>query len=73
MSESKRWDGPPPEAWSMAWTPDQAARALEGVSAPWAVAGGWALDLWHGMQTREHEDLEIAVRRAGGCRNGLED
>jgi hypothetical protein len=63
MSESKRWDGPPPEAWSMAWTPDQAARALEGVSAPWAVAGGWALDLWHGMQTREHEDLEIAVPR----------
>ena len=64
MSETKRWDGPPLEAWSMAWTPDQAARALEGVSAPWAVAGGWALDLWLGRQTREHEDLEITVPAA---------
>ncbi len=61
MSESKRWDGPPIEAWSMAWTPDEAAEALTGVSAPWAVAGGWALDLWLGEQTREHEDLEITV------------
>jgi hypothetical protein len=45
----------------MAWTPDQAAAALAGVSAPCAVAGGWALDLWLGEQTREHEDLEITV------------
>ena len=45
----------------MAWTPEQAAAALDGVTAPWAVAGGWALDLWLGEQTREHEDLEIAV------------
>jgi hypothetical protein len=61
MTEARRWDGPPVEAWSMAWTPDQAALALEGVSAPWAVAGGWALDLWLGAQTRAHEDLEIAL------------
>ena len=65
MSETKRWDGPPVEAWSMAWTPDQAAAALKNVSAPWAVAGGWALDLWLGAQTREHEDLEIAVPATG--------
>ena len=45
----------------MAWTPGEAARALEGLSAPWAVAGGWALDLWLGEETRAHEDLEIAV------------
>jgi hypothetical protein len=64
MSEAKRWDGPPLDAWSMAWTPEQAAQALEDVSAPWAVAGGWALDLWLGKQTREHEDLEIAVPTA---------
>lgn len=61
MSETKRWDGPALEAWSMAWTPDQAAQALAGVSAPWAVAGGWALDLWRGEQTRDHGDLEITV------------
>ncbi|HVM99148.1 MAG TPA: hypothetical protein VMT68_02955 [Caulobacteraceae bacterium] len=64
MTETKRWDGPPVESWSMAWTPDQAARALEGLSAPWAVAGGWALDLWLGRETRKHEDLEIAVPAA---------
>jgi hypothetical protein len=28
------------------------------------VAGGWALDLWLGAQTRAHEDLEIAVPTA---------
>jgi len=45
----------------MAWRPEEAARVLEGLAAPWAVAGGWALDLWCGEQTREHGDLEIAV------------
>jgi hypothetical protein len=61
MSETTRWDGPPVETWSMGWTPDEAAEALEGVTAPWAVAGGWALDLWQGEKTREHEDIEITV------------
>ena len=27
------------------WRPDEAARLLEGVDAPWYVAGGWAIDL----------------------------
>lgn len=31
---------------------------------PWAVAGGWSLDLFLGHQTRPHEDLEIAVPAA---------
>ncbi len=48
----------------MAWTPDQAADALKGLAAPWAVAGGWALDLWLGEQTREHEDIEVTVPTA---------
>ena len=26
---------------------------------------GWALDLFHGRQTREHEDIEIGIPRAG--------
>lgn len=30
---------------------------------PWAVAGGWAVDLFLGRITREHEDFEIAIDR----------
>jgi hypothetical protein len=30
---------------------------------PWCVAGGWALDVWRGRQTRPHDDLEIAILR----------
>ena len=44
-----------------AWRPEEVARLLEGVSAPWYVAGGWAIDLFLGGQRREHRDLEIAV------------
>jgi hypothetical protein len=43
------------------WRPEEAARLLDGVDAPWYVAGGWAVDLFLGGQRREHEDLEIAV------------
>jgi hypothetical protein len=42
------------------WRPGQVADLLSAVTAPWYVAGGWALDLYRGAQTREHEDLEIA-------------
>ena len=44
-----------------AWTPQDAARRLAGVRAPWAVAAGWAIDLFLGRERRDHEDLEIAV------------
>jgi hypothetical protein len=30
----------------------------------WAIAGGWAIDLWLGTApTREHHDIEIIIRR----------
>ncbi len=44
-----------------AWRPDQVARLFSGVSAPWYIAGGWAIDLFLGAERRPHEDLEIAV------------
>jgi hypothetical protein len=44
-----------------AWRPEEAARLLQGVDAPWYIAGGWAIDLFLGGQRRDHEDLEIAV------------
>jgi hypothetical protein len=43
------------------WHPDEVAQLLAGVAAPWYVAGGWALDLFRGRQTRHHGDLEIGV------------
>ncbi|GAB3597354.1 hypothetical protein GCM10027446_25300 [Angustibacter peucedani] len=48
-----------------AWRPSFVAERLGGVRTPWYVAGGWALDLFRGEQTREHEDLEIACPAAG--------
>jgi hypothetical protein len=51
--------------WSSCWTPAEVARRLAGVTTPWYVAGGWALELFRGTRTREHGDLEIAVPAAG--------
>ena len=58
--EIKRNDGPGMEAWD-AWTPAEAAARLRGVDVPWCVVAGWAVDLFLGEQTREHEDLEIEI------------
>lgn len=44
-----------------AWRPETVAARLEDVDAPWAVAAGWAIDLFLGYERREHEDLEVAV------------
>lgn len=51
---------PDVDAWDP-WHPQVVAQRLAGVTAPWYVAGGWAIDLFRGEQSREHEDLEIAV------------
>jgi hypothetical protein len=47
------------------WHPSVAAERLRGITVPWRVVGGWALDLFRGEQTREHGDLEIAVPQGG--------
>ncbi len=52
------------------WTPWQVAERLRGVEVPWAVAAGWAVDLFLGATGpddahREHEDVEISVPAAG--------
>ena len=36
---------------------------MDQIGVWWAVAGGWAIDLWLGEQTRDHHDVEVAVRR----------
>ena len=43
-------------------------RFLADFPGPWWVAGGWAIDLWLGTVTREHEDIEISIRRADEAR-----
>ncbi len=51
------------DAWN-AWHPAELSHRLGGISSPWCIVGGWALDLWHGHQTREHDDLEFAILRS---------
>jgi hypothetical protein len=43
------------------WALEEVARRLSAVEAPWGFAAGWALDLFRGSITREHEDVEIAI------------
>ena len=44
--------------------PASVAAIMEQVGVWWGVAGGWALDLWLGEQTRDHHDVEVVVRRS---------
>ncbi len=44
-------------------TPREAAELLAGLRAPWWIAGGWAIDLFIGRETRPHADLDIALLR----------
>jgi len=41
----------------------EAAHIMREFSAPWHVAGGWAIDLFLGQITREHGDIEIGIYR----------
>jgi hypothetical protein len=44
-------------------TPAEGAAWFSSVGVPWWIAGGWALDLHLGAQSRPHEDLDIGVLR----------
>ncbi len=56
------WDGPPIDAWQP-WFPIELARRFETADVNWAVAGGWAIDLFLGYLSRDHHDIEIALPR----------
>lgn len=44
-------------------TPEQAPELMANYSGAWWVAGGWALDLVAGGQTRDHTDLDVGTYR----------
>ncbi|MGO9874058.1 MAG: nucleotidyltransferase domain-containing protein [Acidimicrobiia bacterium] len=39
------------------------AAVIQALDLWWALAGGWAIDVWLGEHTREHHDIEVVVRR----------
>ncbi len=45
------------------WRPQEVAQFLAPLSAPWWIAGGWAIDLFLGRQTREHDDIDVQILR----------
>lgn len=56
-------DGTTPEP---RWEPlglEELRQLFGSVTAPWWVAGGRALDMFIGHETRKHDDIEIAVLR----------
>ena len=44
-------------------TPREVATFFAALDVPWWIAGGWAIDLFVGRQTREHEDIDILILR----------
>lgn len=42
---------------------EKTAKLLQGLKCPWWFAGGWAVDMFLGRQTRPHKDIEIAIAR----------
>ena len=48
------------------WEPlslEEVKKLLGPVSAPWWIAGGYALDLFIGHETRKHADVDVAALR----------
>ena len=44
-------------------SPAEAQELFSGLSAPWWISGGWAIDLFIGHQTRPHGDLDVLILR----------
>jgi hypothetical protein len=55
MVDHSAGDAPPPAA--VAYVRD----LLDGFGAAWFLCGGWAADAWLGRQTRDHDDVDVAV------------
>ncbi len=53
---------PPFETWQ-ALSVDEARQVFAPLGIRWWIAGGWAIDLFIGQQTRDHADIDIAILR----------
>jgi hypothetical protein len=54
------------ERWYGRWdplTPAEVGALLDGVSVPWWIVGGWAIDAFTG-RAREHHDIDVGFFRA---------
>jgi hypothetical protein len=47
----------------LAASPNEGARWLASLTVPWWIAGGWALDIFAGSQSRPHKDLDVGILR----------
>jgi Aminoglycoside-2''-adenylyltransferase len=45
------------------WSPSDVATFFAPLTVPWWIVGGWAIDLFLGRQTREHEDIDVLILR----------
>jgi len=43
--------------------PAEVVALLDGAACPWWIAGGWAIDLFVGRQTRAHDDIDVLILR----------
>ncbi len=43
---------------------ERVVEELAGLPVPWAIASGWAIDLFLGRVTRAHQDVDIVLPRA---------
>lgn len=50
------------EAWEPL-TPAEVADELRGLPSRWWIAGGWAIDLHLGRQSRAHADIDVLILR----------
>jgi len=41
----------------------EVARLMREFPRPWYIAGGWAIDIFLGRETREHDDIDVVVLR----------
>jgi len=42
---------------------ERVASIMNGFDAPWGIAGGWAIDLFLGHESRPHSDIDVAILR----------